>query len=59
MLRAHAIDLVATDAHDTRRRPVCMKAAYEKLCDQYGKRYARRLVRFGRRIGDRKETKGE
>ena len=33
-----------------------MKAAYEKLLDQYGKRYTRRLVQFGQRIGDRKET---
>ena len=31
MLSAQAIDLIATDAHDTQRRPVCMKAAYEKL----------------------------
>lgn len=56
MLSAQAIDLIATDAHDTQRRPVCMKAAYEKLLDQYGKRYTRRLVQFGQRIGDWKET---
>ena len=43
MLRAQAIDLIASDAHDTRNRPTCMRETYQELCAQYGRSYARRL----------------
>lgn len=43
MLHAQAIDLIASDAHDTRNRPTCMRETYQELCAQYGRSYARRL----------------
>lgn len=48
MLENRAIDLVATDAHDTVRRPICMNAAYQELCNRYGVDYARQLCFFGK-----------
>ena len=59
MLTAQAIDVIATDAHDTQRRPVCMNAAYQKLLEQYGERYACRLVQFGRRNREQNEEEVE
>lgn len=47
MLENRAIDLVATDAHDMVRRPVCMNAAYQELSRRYGADYARELCFFG------------
>ena len=44
MLRAQAIDVVATDAHDTRNRPTCMRNTYLELCEEYGRAYTRRLL---------------
>ncbi|MGN0185558.1 MAG: tyrosine-protein phosphatase [Aristaeellaceae bacterium] len=43
MLREQTIDIVATDAHDTRNRPLCMRAAYRELCKECGRSYAHRL----------------
>ena len=43
MLHAQAIDLIASDAHDTRNRPTCMRETYQELCAQYGRSYTRRL----------------
>ena len=50
MLREHAIDVLATDAHDVFRRPVLMREAYRKICEDYGSRYARKLTRLGWKI---------
>ena len=50
MLDKQAIDLLATDAHDTKRRPIRMRKAYLKLRKRYDRRYARQLVCFGRRL---------
>ena len=44
LLNEEAVDLMATDAHDVRRRPVRMRAAYDRICALYGKQYACRLV---------------
>lgn len=57
MLGAQAIDLVATDAHDTAGRAVCMKETYRALLDRCEPGYARRLVRFGRMCKDDEEMK--
>lgn len=53
------VDLVASDAHDSRRRPPRMQQARELLAARYGMEYARRLtydnprqVLAGRRLGD-------
>ncbi len=50
MLEAHAIDVIATDAHDTVHRPVCMKAAYQAVADLCSEHYARELVGFGQKL---------
>lgn len=50
MLRERAIDVLATDAHDVRCRPVLMREAYQKIVREYGKRYARKLTRLGWKI---------
>ena len=44
MLREQAIDLIASDAHDTRNRPTCMRETYQELCAEYGRSYARSLL---------------
>lgn len=46
MLEAQAIDLVASDAHDTSTRPVLMQNAYCLLAEKYGSAYAHRLTHF-------------
>ena len=59
MLDAQAIDLVATDAHDTAGRAACMKETYRALLDRCESGYARRLVRFGQmRRGDEETKRG-
>ena len=50
MMQEQAIDLIASDAHDTVMRPVRMRQAYEKLNEQYGPEYAQALVTFGDRL---------
>ncbi len=42
-----AVDLVATDAHDTHMRGIHMRVAYRMLEDRYGAGYAGALTRFG------------
>lgn len=37
------VDLVATDAHDSRRRPPCMSSAIDAICQLAGRETARRL----------------
>lgn len=59
MLREQAIDLIATDAHDVERRPVCMRAAYGRLLEECDRSYARRLVRFGQGGRGQKAVKDE
>ena len=39
-LKDGLIDFIATDSHDTVRRPSSMKDAYRVLCQRYGKQYA-------------------
>lgn len=43
---AHAVDLMATDAHDSRYRPPNMQLAYDRLEQRYGREYAQRLTNF-------------
>lgn len=50
LLGAQAIDAVATDAHDSIRRPVQMAEAYARLSREYGQDYARRLVTWGKAL---------
>lgn len=50
MLKAHAIDVIATDAHDTVHRPACMKAAYQAVANLCSERYVRELTRFGQKL---------
>lgn len=52
MLEEGAIDLVATDAHDTVRRPIRMKQAYRLLNEQYGEEYAQQLTGYGWQLLD-------
>lgn len=47
MLEEQAIDLIASDAHDTLRRPIRMQQAYQTLCQRCGADYAERLTGFG------------
>ena len=47
MMEEQAIDLLASDAHDTLWRPIRMKQAYAKAQAQYGREYADELVTFG------------
>lgn len=47
-LEEELIDVVATDAHDTARRPVRMRETYKKLRSIVGKRYAWELVTLDR-----------
>ena len=44
LLREDAVDYVASDAHDTKRRPTRMLDAYRALEKQYGVQRARRLT---------------
>lgn len=44
LLEARAVDVMATDAHDTVRRPVRMQEAYQKVLREQGREYADRLV---------------
>lgn len=44
LLEARAVDAMATDAHDTVRRPVRMRAAYRKILQEQGREYADQLV---------------
>ena len=44
LLLSHAVDWVATDAHDTIRRPAVMKSACEVLMCEYGREYAEHLL---------------
>lgn len=50
MLKNHAIDVIATDAHDPVHRPVCMEAARQAVANLCSERYARELTGFGRRL---------
>ena len=50
MLEERAIDLLASDAHDTANRPVRMHQAYEKAKKDYGSAYALELVTFGKKL---------
>lgn len=50
MMQEQAIDLIASDAHDTVMRPVRMRQAYEKVNEKYGPEYAQALVTFGDRL---------
>lgn len=54
MLQAQGIDLVATDAHDCRRRPPALQDALTCLTQQYGHSYAAALTSF--RIEDYLQT---
>lgn len=47
MMEEQAIDLLASDAHDTTHRPVRMQQAYAKAKEEYGREYAEELVTFG------------
>lgn len=40
------IDFVASDAHDTKKRPFRMKEAYGALCRNYGQGYAEQLTKM-------------
>lgn len=44
VLADRLIDYVATDAHNTTSRPICMLACYKKLEKRYGKEYASALT---------------
>lgn len=46
MLRHHAIDLIATDAHDCLNRPPRMEEAYKYLKKHYGSQYAQKRTTF-------------
>lgn len=46
MLDERAIDIVASDMHNTSYRPPNMAEAYEQLTRMVGKRYAKRLTSF-------------
>ena len=50
MLGAQAIDVIATDAHDTVLRPAQLREAYQAIAGEYGAPYAERLVCLGREI---------
>ena len=50
MMEEQAIDLLASDAHDTVRRPSRMQQAYVKAREEYGKEYAKELVTFGQKL---------
>ncbi len=43
VLSAGMIDIVASDAHDTKHRPCRMKSAYQLLIKQFGESYAKDL----------------
>ncbi|MBR2942673.1 MAG: hypothetical protein IKB82_04665 [Clostridia bacterium] len=59
MLEEQAIDLVASDAHDTVLRPVRMRQAYEQVKDQYDQAYAEELFTFGARMAVLGEDEGK
>jgi len=44
LIKHDLIDYVASDAHDTSERRVCMREVYNVLCEKYGKKYARSLT---------------
>ncbi len=44
LLGARAVDVMASDAHDTVRRPVRMREAYQKVLREQGTEYAEHLV---------------
>lgn len=46
MLSARAIDIIATDAHDSALRTPKMRAAWEYVRNRYGRKYADSLVTF-------------
>ena len=50
MMVEQAIDLIASDAHDTVMRPMRMRQAYETVKAKYGPEYAQALVTFGDRL---------
>ena len=50
MLKAHAIDVIATDAHSVSTRPPRMKEAFAKIARDHGEEYAQSLVSFGKMI---------
>ena len=52
MMEEQAIDLLASDAHDTVIRPVRMRQAYRIAKREYGPQYARALVGYGSRLID-------
>lgn len=43
LMKAHLVDYVASDAHDTEQRRLQMDEVYDKLC-RYGEEYARQLL---------------
>ena len=47
MLQLQAIDAIATDAHDSARRPARMRAAHQRIARRYGADYAQRLACLG------------
>lgn len=55
MLRANAIDVVASDAHDVKLRPVQMRAACDAICDQCSEVYARQVVSYGWTLAGEKQ----
>lgn len=50
LLAAGAVDLLATDAHNTDRRAPCMRPAARLIARRWGRGYAYRLSRFGKKI---------
>lgn len=44
LVKYDLIDYVASDAHDTAGRKVNMSRAYKVLCEEYGKKYARKVT---------------
>ena len=55
MLKAEAVDAIATDAHDPAARPVRMRKAYQAVAAAYGKPYAKRLVTFAGKIAGKEK----
>ena len=45
MLKEHLVDVVASDAHNDKNRACNLRAAYDFLCEKYGKEYALEICR--------------
>ena len=50
LLQERAVDALATDAHDTVRRPARMREAWQRVAEICGERYANGLTQFGWKI---------